>query len=168
MLLVQPKNAQDTLKRIEAWQGWYDIERIASKEYGMTTTMFQEALPEYQKFMTLVALGYPVGMFSRQIDMLWHSHLLHTALYRTFCETAIGRFVDHQPTLSPSPEAKQCEAPPTPPPSDCIPPIPDTGRYPGKPAYTVSEFFAAYVSTFGSYPPHIWGLSVADGVALIS
>ena len=37
----------------------------------------------------------------REIDQMWHTFLLYTRDYKSFCETHIGEFLHHQPDLVP-------------------------------------------------------------------
>lgn len=52
----------------------------------------------YRQFLTLIAL-YPERSIvpTRQIDAIWHAHILDTAKYRVDCDEIFGRFVDHFP-----------------------------------------------------------------------
>jgi hypothetical protein len=34
----------------------------------------------------------------KEIDEVWHEFILHTVLYRRYCETRYGRIVEHVPT----------------------------------------------------------------------
>ena len=38
----------------------------------------------------------PVQMVE-SIDRLWHAFILHTKLYRSFCDRYFGRYIDHDP-----------------------------------------------------------------------
>jgi hypothetical protein len=62
------------------------------------------ALKEFKRFCALVALEVkPLAMIGPKVDEVWHQFILFTSQYREFCETAIGRFVNHQPNTSVTP-----------------------------------------------------------------
>lgn len=68
-------NGQEVLLAIQGWKYWDEIQLGAEKEYGMTRAEFERLLPEYCKFMGLVALGHTgLAMFSDQVDKIWHAH----------------------------------------------------------------------------------------------
>lgn len=86
------------LVKIQQWDGWIAIQKGAAKEYGMSEQEFYAILPEYQKFMGLIALGYRgIGMWSQKVDLIWHAHILNTQRYENFCQTIIGGMVHHVP-----------------------------------------------------------------------
>jgi len=54
-------------------------------------------------FALLVGETRPVGMISPTIDRIWHTFMLFTPQYRTFCEKAFGVFADHLPRTPDTP-----------------------------------------------------------------
>jgi hypothetical protein len=153
---------------IQSWPHWNDIRLVAQKEYHMSPEEFHHLLPEYQRFMTLIALGYKhLGMSNEAIDHIWHSHILYSKRYRQFCISCIGFFVDHRPNLTGSPRL-ECDVPETPP-AECVPEPPETPPakcgvacdYDDDPRDELSTipFAQAYMQAFGTYPSAIWGLS---------
>lgn len=71
----------EILTIIQGWEHWNVIQLGAEKEYGMPEPTFEKLLPEYQKFMGLVALGHRgLGMFSSEVDKIWHVHILNNPL----------------------------------------------------------------------------------------
>ena len=153
--------AEDALETIQQWKHWNTIQKVAVKEYGITESEFEVALLEYQKFMGLILLGHrELGMFSREVDIVWHSHILHTQLYEAFSTHFFGRMIQHIPNLdlqletendsicSNIPCNSKCETEdPVP-----TPPKPDKRR----------TFIEAYTSTYGPVPS-IWHLAIPDG-----
>jgi hypothetical protein len=172
MAVLAATRAEEKLAQIQSWAHWHEIGLVAQKEYGVSPEDFQVFLPEYQRFMTLIAVGYKgLGMHSEAVDKIWHSHMLYSQRYRDFCLTHIGRFVDHKPNLSnfelTSNTKSICEAPPTPPPEKCVPePIPDTPPakcgvacdYDDDPRDETS-FAQAYLESFHMIAPAIWGIA---------
>jgi hypothetical protein len=127
MLIAQ--QVQDALKNIEAWPHWNLVQQVAMREYNLTADEIATLLPEYQRFLALIAArpAGGIGMYSSEVDKIWHSHLLLTRKYRSFCQEIYGRFIDHEPNLSSVQLPKsQCTAPPTPP--ACIPDTPKPGQ----------------------------------------
>jgi hypothetical protein len=98
-LMAQEARTIDTvLLEIQQWDGWKAIQKGAAKEYGVAEKEFYTILPEYQKFMALIALGYRgLGMWSQKVDLIWHAHILNTQRYEHFCRTVIGEMVHHVP-----------------------------------------------------------------------
>lgn len=94
-----------------------------------------EAIVEFRKYLTLIAQGHQsVAMTSRDVDEVWHTFILFTKDYASFCEQAFGFFLHHQPSL----------------PSQPIDPA------------SRDRFVAAYHEHFGELPT-IWAGSPTDG-----
>lgn len=69
-----------------------------NKEKTLPFDLIDEAVREYRRFMILVAHGYNnMAMCSPDVDQVWHTHILFTKSYATFCQEVFGRFVHHQP-----------------------------------------------------------------------
>jgi hypothetical protein len=65
---------------------------------GLTLSEVTEAIEDYRRFLFLYHL-YPDRIIvpSREIDRIWHTHILDTAKYREDCELLFGKFIDHWP-----------------------------------------------------------------------
>lgn len=181
MIISTMRSSTQTLMVIQGWTHWNEIQLGAEKEYGMSKAEFERLLPEYQKFMGLIALGYSgLGMFSSEVDKIWHTHILNTVLYEQFCLTICGRMIHHVPNLEkitaynisdclePGPSCKE----PDPDPS-CVEPAPspscaEAGTNPSNQAYTAEYFRKAYTSIYGQIPCAIWRLTMCDGTAFRS
>ncbi len=97
-MLTEEQTVDAILFKIQQWDGWIAIQKGAAKEYSMPEQEFYLILPEYQKFMGLLALGYRgIGMWSQKVDVIWHAHILNTQRYENFCRTIIGEMVHHVP-----------------------------------------------------------------------
>ncbi len=60
---------------------------------------FDEAFSEFIKFMSIVkSSSAPVGMFSKEVDSVWHEFIIHTKQYFEFCQDYFGRYIHHIPT----------------------------------------------------------------------
>ena len=77
---VQQEIAQQ-LAAIQHWPHWQEIGLVAAKEYGIMQGQYEVLLPEYQRFLILAMTYHGMGMFSRPIDNIWHSHILSTLRY---------------------------------------------------------------------------------------
>jgi hypothetical protein len=70
-------------------------------EPGETTLSLAEAdgdVALYRCFLKLCALRPDTAIVpTRQLDRVWHTHMLDTAKYRADCDQVFGRFLDHFP-----------------------------------------------------------------------
>src|SRR5438874_735658 len=90
----------EALAAIQSWEYWHEIQIGAEKEYTMSKEEFDKLLPEYWKFMGLIAQGHTgLGMFSTAVDKIWHAHILNTPRYEQFCIAIFGRMIHHAPNL---------------------------------------------------------------------
>ncbi len=153
------------LKAIEKWPYWDSIQEVCKKEYGVTTERFHTLLPEYQRFMALVAGYGSIGMCSTEVDLIWHSHILYTRLYTQFCEQIYGRFIHHEPNLKDSAN-ESCTSP-----DDvctggrclskCQTPPPKCKS--SEEISTKVDFAQAYRAAFSRPPGAIWNLTRPGG-----
>lgn len=159
------------MSAIESWEYWLDIKRVAHKEYGMKPEKFDALLPEYQRYLALIMLGHtPLGMFSFDIDKVWHSHVLCSHLWADFCLRLHGRPINHVAQVPiPGEDLEQmcttcrscrncsgggqgCEG--------------HTPLLGGGGGGTAQEFAAAYAQVFGvQLLASIWDLSEPEGCA---
>lgn len=172
----QAEKGAALLAQIQLWPYWEEIGKVAYKEYGMTADQYAHILPEYQRFLTLIVLdSYPgLGMFSQQIDNIWHSHILSTHRYQDFCERYFqGHMIHHLPCLEPkargqctvcnsctgcNTKCKNCQG-------NLLPPISDIQyretTYPGAPG-SVEHFSQVYMQVFQCEPPAVWTLPLEE------
>ena len=71
---------------------------VHSDDAKMTAREWDLSEREYRRFLALKHL-YPNAALvpSKQVDVIWHAHILDTRAYREDCETVFGRFIDHYP-----------------------------------------------------------------------
>ncbi|MDO6670844.1 glycine-rich domain-containing protein [Cobetia amphilecti] len=70
----------------------------ASSEAEMSVESWDKAEREYRRFMSLKAFYPAVSLVpSKEVDTLWHAHILDTRAYREDCHQVFGRFIDHYP-----------------------------------------------------------------------
>jgi len=157
------QEATKQLAAIQGWPHWQEIGLVAAKEYGLTQKLYERLLPEYQRFLMLAMRYHGMGMFSQQIDAIWHSHILSTRKYEEFVNIFNeGRFIHHLPQIGPKAQnictvCKSCKGCSTP---HCKEGDGgDEGKMiPGLEPGSVEHFRIAYLHTFGVEPPAIWSL----------
>lgn len=163
--MPKERTPAQVMEQIEAWPFWIDVKRVAHKEYGMKPECFDHLLPEYQRFLGLILLGYtPLGMFSRPVDEIWHSHVLCSHLYLHFCLGIHGQVINHVAQV-PVPEdeiesaicttCRSCR--------DCS----GGGQGGGQGQGSVQEFISSYREVFKCQPSTVvWNLSEVEGCAV--
>jgi len=85
-----------------------DLSEIIAKFYEEQPCSLKTAekvAQEYLKFIFLTTKHKFQLVPSKEIDLFWHCHILNTPLYRKFCDTHFGKYLDHIPQLKK--EAKQ-------------------------------------------------------------
>ncbi len=101
IVAFQEVTAEERLRRIDA----LDLEPIVYKlmhpEPGETELSLAEADQDvalYRCFLKLCVLHPGATIVpTRQLDQVWHTHMLDTAKYRADCDRVFGRFMDHFP-----------------------------------------------------------------------
>ncbi len=65
---------------------------------GLTLKEVEAAIEQYRGFLYLYHL-YPDRILVpwKEIDRVWHTHILDTAKYREDCQFLFGQFIDHWP-----------------------------------------------------------------------
>jgi hypothetical protein len=67
-------------------------------EPGLSLARADQHVALYRCFLKLCVLHPGITLVpTRQLDHVWHTHLLDTAKYRADCDHAFGRFMDHFP-----------------------------------------------------------------------
>jgi hypothetical protein len=98
---AQEATAGERLRRVDA----LDLEPIVYKlmhpepgEAGLSLARADQHVALYRGFLKLCVLHPGITLVpTRQLDHVWHTHLLDTAKYRADCDHAFGRFMDHFP-----------------------------------------------------------------------
>lgn len=94
-------STEERLDRIDE----LDLEPIAYKltypepgEPGLNLAEADQAIALYRCFLKLCVLHPAVRIVpTRQLDRVWHAHVLDTAKYRYDCDHVFGYFLDHFP-----------------------------------------------------------------------
>lgn len=97
---VTPLNFDEACSRIAD----LDLEPIAYKlaypeeGEGWSPSEAYRVIDLYRHFLVLNGV-YPSRPIvpTKEIDKVWHTHILDTSKYRADCEQALGRFLDHFP-----------------------------------------------------------------------
>jgi len=65
---------------------------------GWSLERATKAIEQYRRFLFLV-YRYPEERIvpSREVDEVWHTHILDTMKYREECDLLFGKFMDHWP-----------------------------------------------------------------------
>eukprot|EP00762_Andalucia_godoyi_P006657 ANDGO_06237.mRNA.1 hypothetical protein TTHERM_00348080 len=131
------------------------VKRRVIKELNWTSEYAESAVQEYRKFICLAAHGFP-AVPCRDVDEVWHNHILFTQDYTTFCDDIFGFYLHHDPMDS----------------SETVVPVQQknaTGaveNVTGSPHDAYSQTLEMYVKVFGTKPDAMWGSHSADTAAL--
>ena len=81
------------------------------KEYGWTSERANKTEPQYKAFLFLVgATTQRMLVPTREIDEMWHMHILDTRQYMIDCARHFGEYVHHYPYLGLKDEADEVRA----------------------------------------------------------
>lgn len=92
--------------------GWteimaYPLEKVRERlttDGKLSTATIDTAVTEYRKFLSLVLMGNRgLAMTSKEVDEVWHTHILFTKDYADFCTAVFGRFLHHKPNVASDP-----------------------------------------------------------------
>lgn len=69
-----------------------------SEDASIPSEQWDQAELEYRRFLQLKLLYPGLSLVpSKQVDAIWHEHILDTRAYREDCENVFGYFLDHYP-----------------------------------------------------------------------
>ncbi|MEM1312875.1 MAG: hypothetical protein AAGF07_05445 [Patescibacteria group bacterium] len=91
------KNEQ-LLEKILDW----DLSKVVDFAVKENPTIDKQAIlsseDEYKHFIYLVIVsGTILPVPTQVVDLIWHSHVLHTKDYMSFCDQVAGKFIHHSP-----------------------------------------------------------------------
>lgn len=69
------------------------------KDYKVSDETAHEHARELKRYLSLCSM-YPTHnfhMFSKEVDNLWHTFIMHTKKYMHFCDEVAGRYLHHAP-----------------------------------------------------------------------
>jgi hypothetical protein len=105
MTTVLTQRPGPTTENIIGWQDEQIVDRYA-RTLGRTREESLACFEAWKQFMAVSAVrnsGNSVP--SGPIDEMWHTALMFTSTYRTFCNDYVGHFVDHNPQEHSNPAA---------------------------------------------------------------
>lgn len=85
---------------VEAILSWHSDPIVArySSTSGQSRDDSLACFEAWKQFMAVNAIrGTGNSVPSRPVDDMWHTALVFTEVYRDFCATYVGRFIDHNP-----------------------------------------------------------------------
>lgn len=80
-----------------------DIITQCQKDFGYTDDDMAILEIELKRYFSLLAVMEKpggIGMYSLDVDKLWHSFILFTKRYAHFCNTYVGHFIHHTPKIN--------------------------------------------------------------------
>lgn len=86
----------------------YQHERLVqrhARDAGVQVHVAERLFRGLKEFLIVCATKRGAKISSAEIDSIWHTFLLYTRDYRTFCEEYLGRFINHQPFERANPAA---------------------------------------------------------------
>lgn len=98
---VGVKPQSEVISQVMAYQMPNVIKRC-QKDFGYSDNdmvMLEKELKRYLSLCIVVDNDY-VGMYSKDVDNLWHSFILFTKEYADFSHNFAGRFLHHAPEIS--------------------------------------------------------------------
>jgi len=111
--LKSHRSKQESITAIMQYQMPHVLTRC-KKDYKYSDEDVVILEQEFKRFMALSLYessdGLGTGMFSSDVDNLWHSFLLFTKEYADFCHEHIGHFVHHVPELDEEKSIEQRQA----------------------------------------------------------
>ena len=95
------KSQSDTINQVMAYQMPNIIKRC-QKDFGYSDADMVILEKELKRFliMCIVLDSDYLGMYSKDVDNLWHSFILFTKEYAEFGETYAGKFLHHAPEIN--------------------------------------------------------------------
>lgn len=92
------------MNEIMAYQNDRLLERYV-KDYAVSKESAARRFEALKQFMYLCAATPGYKVTSEKIDSMWHTFLLFTKDYHTFCHGYLGRFINHEPFETPAPDS---------------------------------------------------------------
>lgn len=77
--------------------------RSESETREWTADKIDNTIERYRRFFALARLGGPVAP-TREIDMIWHLHMLAPVAYHHDCMAYLGRILDHDGGFGQTPD----------------------------------------------------------------
>ncbi len=83
----------------------FDLTRVRSRVEGeypeLTSQKIDEIETKYRQFLLLCKNERSVrNKPSKEVDLIWHMHILHTKQYMEDCQSYFGYYLHHHPNLT--------------------------------------------------------------------
>lgn len=100
MLDVDYEKRQEMRKRLIKWDFTF-IRKVYCRETGASEAEAKDTQAEYLVHMEgIIHRGKgEIRKDQEKLDSFWHTHIVCTKDYASFCAHVFGRFIHHQPTL---------------------------------------------------------------------
>lgn len=99
MKLEAPTRKDGSIEQITQYPFAQVREKLLMEE-KLSPRVVDEAIAEFRKYLELIALGHRgMGMISHEVDEVWHTFILFTRDYVSFCDETFGFFLHHQPAV---------------------------------------------------------------------
>ena len=91
-----PDRTRTEIEKIMAYRNDLVLERF-TRDYGDAVVDADRVFESFKQFMVACIVADGPKTTSPTIDDMWHTFVLHTREYRTFCQEYLGGFVEHEP-----------------------------------------------------------------------
>ena len=99
-LFVKPINKEEMIARVMNYP-IPDVIQRCKKDHGYSDEDMQILEKELKRYLVMSEVlednKSGTGMYSEDVDNLWHSFILFTKDYAAFCDTCFGKFIHHVP-----------------------------------------------------------------------
>lgn len=88
-----------------------EVIKRCKKDFNYTDDDMRIIEREFKRFivMSVILKDTGIGMYSKDVDNLWHSFILFTKEYTDFCTTFNGKFIHHVPEVEEKTPEKRAE-----------------------------------------------------------
>ena len=77
-----------------------DISKIVARKQSWENQKRISVLREYENFLKTCADGHGGSTPTKDIDLLWHEHILNTRMYIEYTKSNFGKFIHHVPSYT--------------------------------------------------------------------
>jgi|CXWL01.1.fsa_nt_gi hypothetical protein len=91
-----PDLTRSAIEKVMAYRNDRVLERF-TRDYGNAEVEADRVFESFKQFMVACIVADGPKTTSPTIDDMWHTFVLHTRDYRTFCDEYLGGFIEHEP-----------------------------------------------------------------------
>ena len=96
MSTAAPRTTAKPIPEIMSYRHEKVLERY-STDYSTSIEDARRSFEAFKEFMVVCAVKPGPKVTSAALDQMWHTFLLFTKDYRSFCEQYLGMFINHEP-----------------------------------------------------------------------